>query len=395
MYMGTTIKARACALALTIAFMFCTAPVSSADQFEDGLSAAQRGDYATALRLLRPLAIQGDALAQSLLGLLYSKGKGVPQDYVEAAKWYRLSAIQGYADAQTSVGMMYVMGLGVPQDYAEAAKWYRLAANQGKPDAQTLLGGMYYNGAGVAQNYAEALKWYRLAAAQGDARAQNNLGLMYDKGQGVPQDYVEAHKWFNLSGVGGENGAVKNRSLVEGKMTREQIELAQEKARTCRSSNYQQCGGSESAQIATETLSLTVPFAGRSGSNSYSAIPMQKDGGTFVVPVQINSAITLNFVIDSGAADVSIPADVVLTLMRTGTLKNTDFLKEKVYVLADGSEVPSKTFRIRSLKVGDKTVENVTGSVAPVKGGLLLGQSFLSRFKSWSIDNGKQTLLLE
>ena len=109
----------------------------------------------------------------------------------------------------------------------------------------------------------------------------------------------------------------------------------------------------------------------------------------------LNSAITLEFVIDSGAADVSIPADVVSTLMRTGTLLESDFLEEKIYVLADGSKLPSQTFRIRSLKVGRKILENVIGSVVPVQGTLLLGQSFLSRFKSWSIDNHKQALILE
>jgi predicted aspartyl protease len=102
----------------------------------------------------------------------------------------------------------------------------------------------------------------------------------------------------------------------------------------------------------------------------------------------------LDFVVDSGASDVSIPADVVMTLMRTGTLKDSDFLGEKTYVLADGSKVPSQTFRIRSLKVGDKVLQNVNGSIAPVQGSLLLGQSFLSRFKSWLVDNGKHALLL-
>jgi len=112
------------------------------------------------------------------------------------------------------------------------------------------------------------------------------------------------------------------------------------------------------------------------------------------VPVLINEAITLNFVVDSGAAHVSIPADAVITLMQTGTLKNTDFLGEQTYVLADGSTIPSQTFRIKSLKVGNKVLENVIGSIASVKGSLLLGRSFLSRFKSWSVDNTKHALLL-
>jgi predicted aspartyl protease len=97
----------------------------------------------------------------------------------------------------------------------------------------------------------------------------------------------------------------------------------------------------------------------------------------------------------SGAADVSIPADVATTLMRTETLTESDFLGTKTYILADGSKVPSRTFRIRSLKVGDTVVENVTGSMAAVEGSLLLGQSFLGRFKSWAIDNTKHALVLE
>jgi clan AA aspartic protease (TIGR02281 family) len=121
---------------------------------------------------------------------------------------------------------------------------------------------------------------------------------------------------------------------------------------------------------------------------------MLSDGGTFKVPVTINGQLTLKFVVDSGASDVSIPADVVLTLMRAETITEADFLGKQVYQMADGSTVPSQRFVIRSLKVGDKVLENVTGSIAPVAGSLLLGQSFLSRFKSWSIDNRRQALIL-
>lgn len=124
-------------------------------------------------------------------------------------------------------------------------------------------------------------------------------------------------------------------------------------------------------------------------------IPLAKEAGTLLVPVTINNVITLNFTLDSGASDVSLPADVFMTLMRTGSITQGDLLSKQIYILADGSRVPSQTFRIRSLKVGDKVLENVTGSVADVKGSLLLGQSFLSRFKGWSIDNERQMLLLQ
>jgi hypothetical protein len=83
----------------------------------------------------------------------------------------------------------------------------------------------------------------------------------------------------------------------------------------------------------------------------------QTEGGTLVVPVLINDAITLTFIIDSGAADVSIPADVFLTLMRAGTVDKSDFIGSRTYELADGSTVPSPIFCIRSLKVGNLEIE--------------------------------------
>jgi hypothetical protein len=90
-----------------------------------------------------------------------------------------------------------------------------------------------------------------------------------------------------------------------------------------------------------------------------------------------------------------MPADVVMTLARTGTLQANDFTGTQTYKLADGSTVPSATFQIRSLAVGNRVIEDVGGSVGPVEGTLLLGQSFLNRFKSWSIDNAKKVLVLE
>jgi clan AA aspartic protease (TIGR02281 family) len=124
-------------------------------------------------------------------------------------------------------------------------------------------------------------------------------------------------------------------------------------------------------------------------------IPLKSLGGTFVVPVFINGAITLNFVVDSGAADVAVPADVVGTLVRAGTIEKSDITGKQKYMLADGSISPTVTFIIRSLKVGDVLIENVKGSVSPAAGSLLLGQSFLQRFKSWSMDNNKHVLVLE
>jgi hypothetical protein len=133
--------------------------------------------------------------------------------------------------------------------------------------------------------------------------------------------------------------------------------------------------------------SLRVENSGR--------VKMVESGGIYHIPVVINDTLKLDFIVDSGASDVSIPSDVVLTLIRTGTIKRSDFIGTEKYRLADGSAVESGIFTIRSLKVGDRTVTNVRASIADVNGPLLLGQSFLSKFKSWSQDNVSHELVLQ
>lgn len=128
---------------------------------------------------------------------------------------------------------------------------------------------------------------------------------------------------------------------------------------------------------------------------SSNRVRMVQSGGTFKVPVRLNNQLTLDFTIDSGAAVVSVPADVVLTLIRTNTIRGSDFRGEQVYVLADGSRVKSRNFILRTLAVGDQTIENVEATIVGVKGSLLLGQSFLRHFKSWSIDNTTHELVLQ
>jgi hypothetical protein len=188
--------------------------VVTARTLEDAKAAFARGDYATALQVLRALAEQGSAVAQNDLAIMYADGRFVPQDYGEAIRWFRLAAHQGLADAQVSLGFMYDGGRGVAQDYGEAVKWYRLAAEQGHAGGQVNLGVMYERGRGVPQDDAEAAKWYRLAAEQGLADAQRNLGFMYVEGRGVPQDHGEAVKWFRLGADQGHAGSQFNLGVM-------------------------------------------------------------------------------------------------------------------------------------------------------------------------------------
>jgi len=253
-------------------------------------------------------------------------------------------------------------------DYATALRLYQQLADEGSATAQLNLGIMYADGQGVARNYAEAVRWYGLAADRGLAAAQYNLALMYTNGQGVAQNYVLAYKWFSLSAAQGHTEAVKGRDFITARMTSAEVDEAQKL--------------------------VPAPAKPAPAANAQIAISMRPVAGIHVVPVLINDAITLNFAVDSGAADVSIPANVVSRLIQEGSLGDADFIGERKYRLADGSTTVLKRFRIRSLKVGDAEVENVTGSVAPERGFPLLGQSFFRHFRSWSIDNATHELLL-
>ena len=181
--MNVTFKAALAALVLTVGFArsVATGPL------EDALDAAERSDYATAIRLWRPLADKGEVEAQYNLGVMYDQGLGVTRDYAVAVSWFRKAADQGFAAAQLSLGVMYENGLGVPQDFTTA------------------------------------VSWYRRAAGQGNTAAQLNLGVMYDNGWGVRQNHVIAHMWFSLAAAMGDRDAARNRDIAAAKLTPAQI----------------------------------------------------------------------------------------------------------------------------------------------------------------------------
>ena len=105
--------------------------VTRADDLDDGYASYNEGNYTQAMELLLPSAIQGHAVAQTILGLMYYKGEGVIQDDKEAARWFQKAAKQGHVNAQYNLGMMYDDGKGVLRNYLRAHMWFNLAASNG------------------------------------------------------------------------------------------------------------------------------------------------------------------------------------------------------------------------------------------------------------------------
>ncbi|HXI44053.1 MAG TPA: tetratricopeptide repeat protein [Bryobacteraceae bacterium] len=213
---------------LLMASLLAVSFIAFGADVDSGLRAYERGDYATALREWIPVAENGDARLQFLvgqvfrlsqqpaegvrwfrkaaeqgfpqaefsLGVIFENGTGVVQDYVAAAKWYRKASEHGLAAAQLNLAMIYANGHGVKQDYAEASNWCRKAAEQGSVEAQFGLGRLFANGGpGLKRNYTEAAYWYRKAAEQNHTDSQASLCGMYVANRGVHQDDSEAAKW--------------------------------------------------------------------------------------------------------------------------------------------------------------------------------------------------------
>lgn len=123
-------------------------------------------------------------------------------------------------------------------------------------------------------------------------------------------------------------------------------------------------------------------------------IALEGDGRAYWVPVRINGVTTAKFLVDSGASVVVLPSDLVETLTKSGAIAPSDLLGKDTYVTADGRKHKGTRLMLRELNVGGHTVTNVMASVAPAKAEPLLGQTFLAKFKSWTLDNRRHVLII-
>ena len=134
------------------------------------------------------------------------------------------------------------------------------------------------------------------------------------------------------------------------------------------------------------------PLTPQAYNTQNSTIPLGEEVVIFLVSVVINGELTLKFTIDSGASDVSIPADVVLTLLRTGTLTKDDFVGTQSYRLADGSTSAISDFSHTIIESRRSCPRKCHGKCCSCCRNLITRPEFL-RFRSWSIDNQRQVLL--
>ena len=151
-------------------------------------------------------------------------------------------------------------------------------------------------------------------------------------------------------------------------------------------------GGDYAKEVATETAEDNgAAPAAVPGETLIKGEPFQ---GTLLVQVAVDGAKARGFMVDSGASLVSLPYDSAQSYFTSGLIRPGDLRGAGFVHLANGSVAPARLYNLRSIKVGGREVRNVSAAIYNGSGPCLLGQSFLKRFKSWSIDNHQHALVL-
>ena len=99
----------------------------TSDNYWEGKTAYDKGDYKTALKLWEQSANNGISEAESFVGSLYHSGQGTKKDYKKAMVLYLKSAKQGISRSQLAIGTMYADGHGVKKNNIVARMWFTIA----------------------------------------------------------------------------------------------------------------------------------------------------------------------------------------------------------------------------------------------------------------------------
>ena len=197
-------------LAFAFIFICWQAAFASAATPEEILNKAWTayniGQYKETLRLVEPLAGNGNPRAQVIMGRLYENGLGVQQDMAVAAQWFQLAAEQNDPEAQILLAYCYEIGAGVPKNPQQVMNLMSRAAEAGNAEAQFNLALNYSQGInGAPKNEQESFKWASLSANQGYAQAERFLGACYEFGFGVNANPQLSAEWYAKAAKKGLN----------------------------------------------------------------------------------------------------------------------------------------------------------------------------------------------
>jgi clan AA aspartic protease (TIGR02281 family) len=138
------------------------------------------------------------------------------------------------------------------------------------------------------------------------------------------------------------------------------------------------------------------PVAPSGSGTQYIRAPLTAKGGVPYVQIGIDGVCCFPFMVDSGASDVTVSPEVFMAMVNGGHITKADFIDVVNYRTASGAMIEGLRFRMPPMSVGGRTVHGVVASVSPGTSGvsMLLGQSFLKKFRFFAIDNANGVLVL-
>lgn len=125
-------------------------------------------------------------------------------------------------------------------------------------------------------------------------------------------------------------------------------------------------------------------------------VMLDNNNGVFGIPIALNDALRIYSIFESGAKDITISADLALTLFKTGSIGDNDWLNGSSYRFSDGSMAKSNRFKLNTVKVGSRVIYNITCSISNyMKVPMIIGQNVLDKFGKYSFDYANETLTIE
>lgn len=124
----------------------------------------------------------------------------------------------------------------------------------------------------------------------------------------------------------------------------------------------------------------------------HTKVSMRKEGGVYLIPITVNG-LNLDFIFDTGASSISLSAAEATVMVRQGKISDDDIVGQEQFCDAVGNVSVGTVIRLRSVQIGDITLENVEASVVDnIKAPLLLGQTALAKFGKVTIDYNNNTI---
>jgi len=124
-------------------------------------------------------------------------------------------------------------------------------------------------------------------------------------------------------------------------------------------------------------------------------VKMHEKNGVRYVPMKINGQ-ELDFVFDTGASGICISLLEAYILLKNETLQEDDIIGTQQFMTASGDISEGTRVKLTSVQIGNKIIENVEATIVDnMDAACLLGQSVLSQFGKYTIDNQNNEIIFE